>query len=559
MMDGAAIAPAGTELAERPAPQPAQHPVSGRLASLAHEVGAFPWPLFAVLAGQTFLSLRLIWSNTAFVDEATYIWAGRIELTHLISGGPEQRYPTYFSGAPVIYPLLAGLVDIVGGLATVRMLSLVFMLGATCLLWGSARDLFGRRAAVIATALFAAIGSTQFLGALATFDAMSLFLMALSAYLVIKARDRDDSTLLVIAAILTLVLANATKYASVIFDPVVIGLAVFTSPRSLKAGLGRAGLISVAAIGLIAGLLTIGGSWYVAGVQWTTLSRSAGDQSPLLVLEDALKWIGVVIAFAVLGCAVAWWRDRAAMALVGWLAVAGLLAPINQARIHTTVSLSKHVDFGVWFACIAAGYAIAALSRVGRRRWLHAGAALGATVVIMVPLGALGRAQAVRFTQGWPNSTQVTAELRALVSTHPGTYLTEDYVVPGFYLQDELSWQAWQSTWLFHYRAPGSTACVGGSASTAIGASATEAQAEQAFIEAVAHQYFALIILDFADTPQLDKTITATIAKDNTYHVISILTYRAAHLTGQYTVWARTATGQSGHQDGSRGNHGTSC
>jgi hypothetical protein len=126
-------------------------------------------------------------------------------------------------------------------------------------------------------------------------------------------------------------------------------------------------------------------------------------------------------------------------------------------------------------------------------------------------------------------------------------------------LQDELSWQAWQSTWLFHYRAPGSTACVGGSASTAIGASATEAQAEQAFIEAVAHQYFALIILDFADTPQLDKTITATIAKDNTYHVISILTYRAAHLTGQYTVWARTATGQSGHQDGSRGNHGTSC
>jgi hypothetical protein len=519
--------------------RPWHRPSSG-MAAAAGEICAFQWPLFAVLAVQTFLSMRLIWSNTAFVDEATYIWAGRIELSHLMSGMPMQPYPTYFSGAPVIYPLLAGLADIAGGLAAVRVLSLAAMLGATCMLWGTARDLFGRRAAVCATALFAAAGSTQFLGTLATFDAMALFLVTLAARLVVAARDRDDSKALVIiiGAIAALVLANATKYASALFDPVVIGLAVLTSPRGLKAGLGRGGLITVSTVGLAAVLLTIGGPWYVAGVEWTTLSRSAGEQSPALVLMDAARWAGIVLALAVLALPVAWWRDRARLPLVGWLALAGILAPANQARIHTVVSLSKHVDFGAWFACIAAGYAIAAITRVGRRRWFHIALALAAAAVILVPAGAPGRAQASGFAQGWPNSTQVTAELRVLTKAHPGAYLAEDYVVPGYYLQDQLSWQAWQSTWYFHYRTPGQGACIGGSAATAIGKSASSAQAAQAFTRAVAHQYFALIILNFADTWQLDEEIAQAIKRYGTYHVIAILPYRGSGITGQYTVWA---------------------
>jgi 4-amino-4-deoxy-L-arabinose transferase-like glycosyltransferase len=520
---------------------PGRHRAPGGIAEVADEARAFPWPLFVVLAGQTFLSLRLVWSNTAFVDEATYIWAGRIELSHLVSGTPVQPYATYFSGAPVIYPLLAGLADIAGGLATVRVLSLVFMLGATCMLWGSARSLFGQRAAVCAVALFAAIGSTQFLGALATFDAMALFLVTLAARLVVAAKDRADSTPLIIGVIAALTLANATKYASGLYDPVVIGLAVLTSPHGVKAGLGRGGLIFVSTAGLIAGLLTIGGSWYVAGVEWTTLSRSAGEQSPVLVLADAARWIGVVLILAVAAVAVAWWRDRNLLPLVIWLTAAGILAPANQARIHTTVSLSKHVDFGAWFACMAAGYAIAAITRAGRRRQLHVGIALAAAAVIMLPAGALGRSQAAGFTKGWPDSTQLTAELRALSRAHPGTYLTEDYVVPGFYLQDELTWQAWQSTWYFHYRAPEQNACIGGSAATAIGSSRSAAQAASAFSQAVAHQYFALIILNFADTPQLDQEITRVIKQSATYHVIAILPYKAPGIAGQYTVWAPTA------------------
>jgi len=37
------------------------------------------WPLFAVLGVQAVLTLRLLWSNTAFQDEALYLRAGHLE------------------------------------------------------------------------------------------------------------------------------------------------------------------------------------------------------------------------------------------------------------------------------------------------------------------------------------------------------------------------------------------------------------------------------------------------------------------------------------------------
>ena len=45
-----------------------------------------------------------------------------------------------------------------------------------------------------------------------------------------------------------------------------------------------------------------------------------------------------------------------------------LLVPTEQARIHTYTSLSKHVDFGAWFAAIAAGYAADRAIRLVRGR-----------------------------------------------------------------------------------------------------------------------------------------------------------------------------------------------
>ena len=73
------------------------------------------------------------------------------------------------------------------------------------------------------------LGPTLHLGAFATFDAMSVFLLALAAWLVVRAGDRRDATGWMIAAGVVLALANATSYSTAIFDVIVIALALVTA------------------------------------------------------------------------------------------------------------------------------------------------------------------------------------------------------------------------------------------------------------------------------------------------------------------------------------------
>lgn len=115
--------------------------------------------LLAVLAVQAVLSLRLVWSNTAFQDEAVYLWAGHLEWSHWLYGAQIPAFQSYFSGAPVVYPPLGALADSYGGLASARVLSLFFMLAATALLYSTTRRIFDRRAAFFAAAPFAGLGA----------------------------------------------------------------------------------------------------------------------------------------------------------------------------------------------------------------------------------------------------------------------------------------------------------------------------------------------------------------------------------------------------------------
>src|ERR1039457_3993156 len=223
------------------------------------------WPLLAVLVVQAVLSLRLVRADTAFQDEALYLWAGHREIAHLLHGVPIPPFPAYFSGSPVIYPPLGALSDSVGGLAGARILSLVFMLGATVVLWAVTERLHGRRAAFFAAALFAIMGPTLHLGSFATYDAMSLFLVALAAWLVVRAGDRQDATVWMVAAGVTLVVANATSYASALFDPVVILLALVIALPKPGGKLAAARALTLLAITVLLatlGLLT-GGSRYI--------------------------------------------------------------------------------------------------------------------------------------------------------------------------------------------------------------------------------------------------------------------------------------------------------
>src|SRR3984885_13568252 len=133
---------------------PADSPVSPPAESAAGVAGAGGFarvrgwwgrgwlPLLLVRVVQAGLWARLVGADTAFQDEAEYLWAGHLEWSHWLHGTVLPPFASYFSGAPVIYPPLGALADTAGGLAGARLLSLVFMLGATILLWGTTGRLF---------------------------------------------------------------------------------------------------------------------------------------------------------------------------------------------------------------------------------------------------------------------------------------------------------------------------------------------------------------------------------------------------------------------------------
>jgi hypothetical protein len=514
--------PAGS-IAARGRPRPAQPTPPGRRAG---RPGSAPWwPLLVVLAVQAALSLRLVWSTTAFQDEALYLRAGHLEWAHWLHQAAIPRFPAYFSGAPVLYPPLAAVADSLGGLAAARLLSLCFMLGVTGFLWATTARLYGRRAALLASGLFATLAGTQFLGAFATFDALALFLLALAAWLAVRAAVTAgflSRTVLLVAAGLALAAASTVTYPTVLFTPVVLAVAALASWREQP---GRAWLTALATAGgswlaLAGAAAAAGGRAYWRGVTASTLARAPGDVPVTIVLRSAYVWTSLILVLAVLGAAVALagTGEPKEKPLPAVLAAAALLAPAGQALLHTTVSLHKHVVPGAWFAAIAAGYAMARLSRVDPG---HGWAAVMALPIAAATLfGSLGQAAAL--FRAWPDSAAAVTVLRSAVRAHPGQYLAEDYDVEAYYLRDQVPWPRWSNTWFFRYRqgAPGAPS----------------------YAAAISRHYFSLVILNFGDTAAADALITADIRRAGGYYVLA--------RTGPFTIWASRAPAPAGSDRG---------
>jgi dolichyl-phosphate-mannose-protein mannosyltransferase len=495
-------------------------------------------PLIAVLVVQAALSLRLVGADTAFEDEATYLWAGHLEWAHWLHGTPIPNFPAYFSGAPFIYPPIGALADSIGGLAAARILSLVFMLGATALLWGTTNRLYGHRAAFFAAALFAIAGPTLHLGAFATYDAMSVFLIALASWCVVRPREGQDGTGWMAAAAIALAVANAATYSSLLFDPVVVLLALLTAfPKSGGKIAARriAILVIIVAVLLLAGLL-IGGSSYAGGFERTTLGRVPGGAPALTVLTDAWSWTGIIIVLALCGVVISLVgkQGRAQAWLLAILTLAAILGPLEQARLHTTASLDKHVGLGAWFAAIAAGYAVdrfigAESSSKSARTYTCA-----ACVIALVFPVALGARQSWEFSTDWPNSTGFTAIMRPLVDNSTGHILVEDPSIAEYYLPAGSQWQRWSSTRNIYLPSGAST----GGPSTAAGV--VGGGNEGVFAEYIENHYFSLVALNYADTTALDHKITTDLRRNPHYHIIDVVPYGTEIPPiglGTYVIW----------------------
>ena len=320
-------------------------------------------PLLLVLVVQAGLSARLLGADTAFQDEAAYLWAGHLEWAHWLHGAVIPPFASYFSGAPVMYPPLGALADSVGGLTGARLLSLVFMLGATVAAVGCDGPAV-RPAAPRSSprALFAVSGPTLHLGAFATYDAMSLFLLALwrPGWWPAPRNSRRRR-----AGWPRPAWYSRWPTPRRIPQPCSIrsswpwpSSSRYPSGRRLAAR--RCGCPGHGAVSLIIAGVLLGGNSYWQGITQTTLGRAAGAASPLRVLQDALSWTGVIIVLAICGVVASWVSHRYAARtwLLVVLTAAALLGPLEQAHLHTLDALNKHVGLGAWFAAIAAGYAV---------------------------------------------------------------------------------------------------------------------------------------------------------------------------------------------------------
>ena len=480
------------------------------------------WPLAIVLAVQALLSLRLVKADTAFQDEALYLWAGHLEWAHWLHGQPLPPFAAYFSGAPVAYPPLGALADSLGGLAAARVLSLFFMLGATVLVWDSARRIDGPRTAFFAAALFAVLGPTLHVGTFATYDALSVLLIAVAAWLVIRAGTRQEATGSMVAAGVALALANVCTYSSALFDPVILAIAfVVARPRfGAKAAGGRVATLLTVTVALLGAALLIGGKDYAHGVTMTTLGRAAGPDSALSVLADAWTWTGLITVAAACGLAIGWVRHRggALTWLLAVLTIAAVLGPLEQASLHTTASLNKHVDLGAWFAAIAAGYAVDKLIAAVADDRSRAVTSIACVVALAFPV-SLGISHSREFATAWPDSSSFIAIFRPLTSQGSGHLLVEDPSIAEYYLPAGSDWQRWSSTRNIVLPSGAST----GGPSTAAGVVGPGNAGT--FAQYIAQGYFSYVALNFADTTALDLMIRADLRRNRNYRIIQVVPY----------------------------------
>lgn len=489
------------------------------------------WPrramVCAILVIQALLSLRN--NNTAFVDEALYLYSGHLELGQLVHGTPTgDNFWAFFSGAPVLYPVLGAAADGIGGLFAARLLSLAFMLGATCMLYLITRRMLGTRAAICAAALFCCTEPVIFVGNLATYDAPALFLLSLATWIVVRFAHTTWPVYLL--AILPASLAVATKYAALMFVPAVLVLAFLTAfPRFGWRALIRPAALAAGIAAVLYVALRLAGENAMRGLEVTTTSRAQGRNTVSQVLDHSAQWGGALFIISLVGAAFLIAMPRAhglaylpadrrlRVSVAALLCGTALMAPLYQAHLHTTVSLQKHIGFGLFFAAPLAGYALARLTAK------HVPGLLSG-VVVLATICVLGASQSLTLFHVWPNSSAMVQDI-ARYEKPNGRYLVGSDAVAIYGLLNDPDCQQHQftDTWSFSYRNSKGKVLKG----------------TPAFTAAIQAGYFQVIVYTGAENPPLEKIIEAELSQTTKYTLVDTIPERTSSGVTHYYVWAR--------------------
>jgi hypothetical protein len=483
--------------------------------------------LLAILCVQAALSLRM--QNTAFEDEALYLYSGHMEIAHWLHGAALQGdYATYFSGAPVLYPVLGASADSVGGLAAARAVSLILMLTTTGLLYSLTRRLFNERVGLCAAVVFSVTESALFLGHLATYDAPALCLLAFGSWIVV--RTAESRWPLYLLAVPVVALAVATKYASALFVPTIAVLPALAAwpYRGLKALVPPA-VFTVAIAAVLGGALRLAGPSYLQGIQFTTTDRFHGTTPTQTLLRECFQWGALPFGLALVGSVAYAIRPhtdkgeriapsggrlrRIALGVV--LTGTALLAPADQLHLHTDTSLQKHIGFGLFFAAPMAGVGLARIIGDHFRRAQVGIAIWGAALM-------LGMMQSNELFNAWPNSRLLVQDMARYIK--PGAhYLVEVDEVPIYYLRHRPDAQPDQftSTYFISY-------------TDKQGQTLTGTAGFQAAIRA---GYFRVVSYNGQVTPAVDNVLAHTLETSPDYRLAEAIPNGNSTVT--YYIWVR--------------------
>jgi glycosyltransferase involved in cell wall biosynthesis len=400
------------------------------------------WPLVAILAVQTGFSLSLVWSNTAFADEANYLLQGRLELAHWLHG---LTVPVINndSGAPQIYPPLGALADAVGGLAGARILSMCFMLIATALLYLYTKRLFGSHAAIMAAALWG-LSEPALRLAFATYDPLACLLVTLSAWLALQAGVRRRHGELIVVSALALALATITAFSFAIMIPAVLATSYFIWRDEVGPRLARwfAFWLAITTMGLVTLSMTVLQLWKDLIVTTITRSGSALGTGVAAVTKSAWTWDGVILALAVCGVVFAFGSERMNRKLLMLtLLISGLLVPVYQAHLGTGWSLDKHMSTGTWFMAAAAGYSFTKIKIFSK----SSQAAVAAAVILLY--SAISGLWYARVTfHSWANEASLISAIRPIIGQGSVWSSSNGDSIPEYYLlRSAGDWPKWET------------------------------------------------------------------------------------------------------------------
>src|SRR6266487_4619286 len=495
------------------------------------------WPLILILAMQGIISVATL-HNTAFQDEGLYLYAGR-QLFHYWLGGPVplDHYAFYFSGYPGVYPVIGGVLDMIGGLELARTFSLICMMGVNAIVYYSTQKFFQRPAAIFASATYASLGTVLFVGRLATFDAMCLFLIALATAIAFKvSTSRHPWLALMIGPLL--VLSILAKYAAMLFTPPVLGILVFCSIIFLgwwRMLLRLAMAIVTLIISFVVAYHFIDKAAFHA-IDGSTTNRVALIQkSPLELFMHVGQMGGIVYAAALLGLVLVFLHYQRFRLIALLLFASSWLMPAYHIYKQEAVSIDKHIAFGLFFAMPLVGCALAWLSgymqrtfsNTNGRYWLA-----GLSVVLLVFI--LGLQQSQTLYAYWANTSNLSYVLHTQMREGSGRFLVEDIEIARYDTEDITEQWQWNGVYYFYYI-------------HYVNVARQELLGEPALIQALKERYFSLVELSFNYQPAEAHFIAYQMTVSRNYDLIVKVPFQNSFGTGHFYIFRLAAVAGHGN------------